>query len=81
MAQCRSWLPRQFGGVLWFGVDDAATTVRFPVYGCTTRAPPGWGGQGPQDGVVPPVMDFSMDRAFHVFNLVANWACELVPTV
>ena len=34
----------------------------------------GWSGQGPQDGVVPPVMTFSMDQAFHVFNLVANWA-------
>jgi dipeptidase len=74
VAQCRGWMPRQFSGLLWFGVDDAATTVRFPVYGCATTTPAGWGGQGPQDGVVPPVMTFSMDKAFHVFNLVANWA-------
>ena len=31
-------------------------------------------GKGPQDGVTPPMMEFSLDSAFYVFNLVANWA-------
>lgn len=25
-------------------------------------------------GVTPPMMSFSLDSAFYVFNLVANWA-------
>ena len=39
VAQLRSSMPRQFSGILWFGVDDAATTARFPVYGCATSTP------------------------------------------
>lgn len=31
-------------------------------------------GAGAQDGQTPPVLVFDMQRAFHVFNLVANWA-------
>lgn len=29
---------------------------------------------GAQDGVVPPMMEFNIHKAFYVFNLVANWA-------
>jgi hypothetical protein len=55
-------------------VDDSATTVRVPVYGAATRVPPSFAGAGAQDGVVPPMMTFSTDSAFYVFNLAANWA-------
>jgi len=74
VAQSRSWMPRQLAGLLWFGVDDSSTTVRFPIYGSATKVPPSFAGQGAQDGVTPPVMSFSMHTAFGVFNLVANWA-------
>lgn len=30
VSQSRSWLPDAVGGILWFGVDDAASTVYFP---------------------------------------------------
>jgi len=30
VAQSRKWMPREFAGVIWFGVDDSGTTVRFP---------------------------------------------------
>jgi dipeptidase len=76
VAQSRKWMPRQLAGVLWFGVDDAGTTVRFPIYGSATRVPKGFAGKGAQDGVVPPMMEFSIDSAFYVFNLVANWAYQ-----
>ena len=33
-----------------------------------------WAGKGPQDGVTPPLMTFSLNSAFYVFNLVANFA-------
>ena len=28
----RSWLPDEIGGILWFGIDDAAQTVYYPFY-------------------------------------------------
>lgn len=74
VAQSRSWLPRELSGLLWFGVDDSSTTVHFPVYGSATRVSSNFYGQGPQDGVVPPMMTFNMESAFYAFNLVANWA-------
>lgn len=73
VAQSRPHLPRELAGLLWFGVDDSGTTVRTPVYGSATAVPKAFAGQGPQDGVVSPMMQFSFDSAFYVFNLVANW--------
>jgi dipeptidase len=74
VAQSRRWMPRELSGLLWFGVDDSATTVRFPIYGCSLKVPASFAGKGPQDGVVSPMMTFSLDSAFYVFNLLANWA-------
>jgi dipeptidase len=74
VAQSRRWMPAPFAALLWFGVDDAGTTVRFPVYGGNTMVPPAFAGKGKQDGVTPPMMEFSLDSAFYVFNLVANFA-------
>lgn len=39
VAQARNWLEDHIGGVLWFGVDDAATSALTPIYCCTTRVP------------------------------------------
>ncbi|CAE7843329.1 unnamed protein product, partial [Symbiodinium microadriaticum] len=74
VAQSRKWMPAELSGLLWFGVDDSATTVRFPVYGSVKRVPAAFAGAGAQDGVTPPLMTFDMQSAFSVFNLVANWA-------
>src|SRR5687767_4389600 len=60
--------------LMWFGIDDSSTSVHFPVYGSVTKVSAGWAGLGPQDGVTPPLMTFSLDSAFYAFNLVANWA-------
>jgi dipeptidase len=72
VGQARSWMPRELSGLLWFGVDDSSTTAHFPIYGSATGVPASYAGQGPQDGVTPPVMTFNMNSAFTVFNLVAN---------
>ncbi len=74
VAQSRKLMPAKLAGLLWFGVDDSSTTVHFPIYGAATRVPESFASKGPQDGVVPPMMTFSMQSAFYVFNLVANWA-------
>jgi len=68
VAQLRGDLPAPVGGVLWFGVDDSASTVYVPMY-CANRAVPrpyavGAGGFD----------RFSWDSAFWTFSFVANWA-------
>ena len=37
VAQCRSWLPDEIGGIFWFAVDDAGTSALTPVYACSTE--------------------------------------------
>lgn len=39
VGECRSWLPDPIGGVLWFGVDDVATSPLTPIYCGSTRVP------------------------------------------
>ncbi|NLX55919.1 MAG: dipeptidase [Planctomycetaceae bacterium] len=68
VAQSRSWLPDPVGGILWFGVDDAKSTVFVPMYGSITRAPHSYAvGNGD-------MMTWSDDAAFWVFNQVSNLA-------
>eukprot|EP00727_Mastigamoeba_balamuthi_P013182 m51a1_g8487 hypothetical protein (898) ;mRNA; r:537898-549315 len=37
VTQSRAWLPREIGSLIWFGVDDASTTVYFPAYVSATK--------------------------------------------
>ncbi|MDR0982457.1 MAG: C69 family dipeptidase [Culturomica sp.] len=68
VAQSRSWLPNEIGGILWFGVDDAASSVYFPMYSASTRSPKSFAvGNGS-------MMKFTNDAAFWVFNQVTNFA-------
>eukprot|EP01129_Flabellula_baltica_P005094 TRINITY_DN1815_c0_g2_i2.p1 TRINITY_DN1815_c0_g2~~TRINITY_DN1815_c0_g2_i2.p1 ORF type:complete len:289 (+),score=46.28 TRINITY_DN1815_c0_g2_i2:298-1164(+) len=68
VAQSRSWLPNAIGGILWFGVDDSAMSVRVPMYTSMTSIPSKWAlGYGD-------LMTFKPDSAFWAFNLVSNWA-------
>lgn len=68
VAQCRSWLPNEIGGIIWFGVDDAASTVYFPMYTTSTRVPHAFAkGNGS-------MMKFTNEAAFWVFNQVTNFA-------
>ncbi|MEW6432689.1 MAG: C69 family dipeptidase [Myxococcota bacterium] len=68
VAQSRGWLPGPIGGVLWFGVDDTASTVYFPVYAGSTEVPKPFAvGTGDFHHV-------TWDSAFWVFNQVSNYA-------
>ena len=68
VAQSRSWLPNEIGGILWFGVDDASSTVYTPMYSSITEVPNAFAvGNGS-------MMEFSDDAAFWVFNQVSNLA-------
>jgi len=68
ISQMRSWLPREIGGIHWFGVDDAASCVYFPMYSSADRVPKLWA-QG-----FGSMMEFNPDAAFWVFNQVSNLA-------
>lgn len=66
VAQLRAWLPRQVGGVLWFGNDDGNMVAYTPVYCGNTVQPVCYNTPG-ADG-----LHFSMDNAFWVCNWVSN---------
>ncbi len=68
VAQLRNWLPNAIGGILWFGVDDAASTVYVPMYCGINKVPHEFEvGNGN-------LLDFSWESAFWVFNWVSNQA-------
>lgn len=68
VAQLRGWLPGPIGGVLWFGVDDTASTVYVPVYAGSTAVPKPYAvGTGDFHHV-------TWDSAFWVFNQVSNYS-------
>ena len=68
VAESRGNMPRTLAGILWFGVDDAATSCLTPIYSCSNRTPCEFAvGNGS-------LLDYSDDAAFWVFNRVANFA-------
>lgn len=68
VAQARPQLPDHIGGVIWFGCDDAATSVLTPIY-CGTTAVPQCFKEGNGD-----MLTYSATSAFWMCNRVAN-AC------
>ena len=68
VTQSRNWLPERIGGIIWWGVDDAASSVYMPLYSAMTRAPEliaqGYGS----------MMEFVDDAGFWVFNQISNFA-------
>ena len=66
VSQMRSWLPRQIGGVLWFGNDDGNMVAYTPIYCSNTVQPRCYNTPG-ADAVT-----FSMDNAYWVCNWVSN---------
>ena len=66
VSQMRSWLPRQIGGVLWFGNDDGNMVAYTPIY-CGNTVPPECYDTPGADAVT-----FSMKNAYWVCNWVSN---------
>jgi len=66
--QSRSWLPDAIGGINWFSVDDAASTVYVPIY-CGINNVPETYAQGNGS-----MMEYSETAAFWAFNLISNFA-------
>ena len=68
VGQARDWLPDEIGGILWFGVDDAATSCLTPVYSSSLRVPHCFEhGNGS-------MLEYSDESAFWLFNRVTHQA-------
>ena len=66
VSQSRSWLPNEIGGILWFGLDDAAQSVYYPIYvGNTTMPKEMEVGNGD-------LYNFTWESAFWIHNWVSN---------
>jgi dipeptidase len=68
VAQMRGYESAKAGGILWFGVDDAASTVYVPMFSTITQVPNCFA-QGNGD-----LYTYSSTSAWWTFNIVANWA-------
>lgn len=66
VSQLRGWLPRQIGGIIWFGNDDANMVSFVPVY-CGNKMPPACFNDPKADDIT-----FSDQSAFWVCNWVSN---------
>ncbi len=66
VAQLRSYLPDEIGGVMWFGEDDTYTNCYFPVYCCVTDIP--------EPFKTGDIHRYSRESAWWAFNFAANFA-------
>lgn len=67
VAQARADVPRDMG-VLWFGVDDAATSCLTPIFCCTEEVPECFSEANGS------MLEYSPTSAFWLFNRVTNFA-------
>ncbi len=68
VAQMRGWLPNYIGGILWFGVDDASSSLYVPMY-CGNKSVPNC--YNTENGNL---VEYSSTSAFWTYNQVANFA-------
>lgn len=66
VAQLRSWLPDDLGGLMWFGADDPAMIAYTPVYCCTNQVPEAYTKK------VGDTSHFSMKSAYWLSNVISN---------
>ena len=68
VAQMRGYESAKAGGIFWFGVDDAATSLYVPFYSTITTVPTCYA-EGNGD-----MYNYSPTSAWWTYNIVANWA-------
>lgn len=59
--QCRNFLPDEIGGLVWFALDNVASSVYVPIYACVKDLPSEYKTCGRETG-------FSRDAAWWAFN-------------
>ncbi len=66
VSQLRSFMPREVGGVIWWGNDDSGMVAYTPVYCCANRVPYCYSVPGSD------AFHFSEESAYWVCNWVSN---------
>lgn len=66
VAQLRSWLPREIGGIIWFANDDGNMAAYVPIYCCSTERSECFNTPGAD------AVHFSDKNAYWVCNWVSN---------
>lgn len=66
IAQSRSWLPNEVGGLIWFGEDDTYFTCFIPIYNSVTKIPLPF--------QIGDIKKFSWQSAWWIFNFVSNYS-------
>ena len=68
VAQMRGYDSAKAGGIFWFGVDDAATSLYVPFYSTITTVPNCYAESNGD------LYNYSPTAAWWTYNIVANWA-------
>ena len=67
--QLRDWLPDEIGGVEWLAMDNVASSVYVPVYGCVTDLPEEYKTPGRING-------YTLKSAWWIFNRTGTLAAQ-----
>jgi dipeptidase len=67
--QCRSWLPDDIGGIVWFALDNVATSIYIPVFCGVSDLPQTYKTDGRVTG-------FSTESAWWAFNRLGTLAAQ-----
>jgi dipeptidase len=67
--QLRSWLPDEIGGVEWLAMDNVASSVYVPVYGCSTDLTKEYKVPGRVNG-------YTLESAWWIFNRLGTLAAQ-----
>jgi dipeptidase len=67
--QLRDWLPDEIGGVEWLAMDNVATSIYVPIYGCVTDLPEEYKTPGRING-------YTLKSAWWIFNRTGTLASQ-----
>lgn len=67
--QLRNWLPDEIGGVEWLAMDNVATSIYVPIYGCVSDLPDQYKTPGRVNG-------YTLNSAWWIFNRLGTLASQ-----
>jgi len=67
--QLRNWLPDEIGGVEWLAMDNVATSIYVPIYGCVSKLPEQYTTPGRING-------YTLNSAWWIFNRLGTLASQ-----
>jgi dipeptidase len=67
--QCRDWLPNEIGGLVWFALDNVATSIYVPMYSCITEVPKYYSTPGRVNG-------YTHDSGWWAFNRLSTLTAQ-----